>query len=219
MFCQKCGQDNGEEAKFCKSCGALLGSSKESPKNNSTSEKKIATTVSNNQRTTQGNHDEMLLEAFIGKPEKVAYYANAFKKFETEGKNWNWSWWAAFFSFGFLFYRKVYLPAIIGTVVSVVSSMVGSLNPTNTFLSMLSTVFNIGTFVLLGGYGIKLVHNNFQKMKNEITTRISYKDLQIQKMRKQGGFIPIWKLIVAYMLFVAILFSGAYFIAWLRWKI
>jgi hypothetical protein len=103
------------------------------------------------------------------------------------------------------------LPAIIGTVVSVVLSMVESLNPTNTFLSMLSTVFNIGSSVLLGGYGIKLVHNNFQKLKNEITTRISDKDLRIQEMRKQGGFIPIWKLIVVCMFLIAIFLSGAYY--------
>jgi hypothetical protein len=187
MFCQKCGQANDEEAKFCKSCGAPLGLLEESPKNNSTPEEKR-------------NHDEMLLEAFIGKPKKVAYYANAFKKFEIEGKNWNWSWWAAIFNLMFLFHRKIYLPAIIVTLILTVSDMVELLNPTNIFLTILSIVFNIGVIILLGGYGIKLVHNNFQKMKNEITTRVSDKELQIQEMRKQGGFIPVWKLIVGYAL-------------------
>jgi hypothetical protein len=103
------------------------------------------------------------------------------------------------------------LPAIIATVVSVVLNVVGVLNPTNAFLLMLPTVLGIGIFVLLGGYGIKLVHNNFQKMKNEITARVSDKDLQIQEMRKQGGFVAIWKLIVAYTLFTAIYLGGVYY--------
>lgn len=211
MFCQKCGKDNGEEAKFCKSCGAPLDPQEESPKNNSVSVENTAASVSDNQKSTSNNYDEKLLEAFIGKPNKVAYYASAFKKFETEGKKWNWSWWAAFCNLSFLFHRKVYLPAIIATVVLVALNVVGVLNPTNIFLLMLPTVLGIGIFVLLGGYGIKLVHNNFKKMKNEIASRVSNEDEQIQEMRKQGGFVAIWKLILAYTLFTAIYLGGVYY--------
>ena len=210
MFCQKCGKDNGQEAKFCKSCGAPLDPQEESQKNNSVSEENTAASVSSNEKSTSNNHDEKLLEAFIGKPDKVAYYASAFKKFETEGKKWNWSWWAAFGKVLFLFHRKVYLPAIIGIVVIGALNVVGELNPTNSFLLMLLTVLSIGIFVLFGGYGIKLVHNNFKKMKNEIASRVPNEDEQIQEMRKQGGFVAIWKLILAYTLFIATLFIAIY---------
>ncbi len=65
MFCQKCGDNNSEEAKFCKSCGAPLSPQVESAKNNTATGRSTSFNASSNQTNPQGNHDEMnLVNAF-----------------------------------------------------------------------------------------------------------------------------------------------------------
>lgn len=227
MFCQQCGQENGNDAKFCKSCGAPLGSEEETPKveeSNSTDSvvtEKISAIVTNSkQATKESSHEEKLLEAFIGKPQKVTYYANAFKKFETEGKKWNWSWWAAFLYGPFLFYRKIYTWAIAIAVVTLVLNLLQQLIMIfypqwylehSTLYIGISSSITIGLIVFFGGYGINLVYNNFQKIKNDITSKISDNDAQIQEMQRRGGFIAIWKLFLGYILAYFLFYGGLYY--------
>lgn len=227
MFCQKCGQENGNDAKFCKSCGTPLGSEEEIPeveesdsKDSVVTEKISALVTNSKQATKESSHEDKLLEAFIGKPQKVAYYANAFKKFETEGKKWNWSWWAAFLYGPFLFYRKIYTWAIAIATVTLLLNLLQQLIMIfypqwyleySTLYIGISSSITIGLIIFFGGYGINLVYNNFQKIKNDITSKISDNDAQIQEMQRRGGFVAIWKLFLGYILAYFLLYGGLYY--------
>ncbi len=218
MFCQQCGTENNDNAKFCFKCGAPLHVVCVTDQSQLNQQQE--TIVTNTQKISYDkDQDTKLLEAFIGKPEKVDFYAKAFKKFDIEGKKWHWSWWAAFMNIPFLFHRKIYIPAILLTVFFVsVSNVVLykiSTNPyliiTNPLLANLPSLLSIVVFILLGGYGINLVYNNFVKLKNEISMQIPDSIQQVQEMQKRGGYVDVWKLILGYILFMCLYFGEIYY--------
>lgn len=194
MFCQQCGHENLSEANFCKQCGASLNIE-----------------IQNESIVYASSHEKKLLEAFINKPDKVLYYEKAFNTFDIENRKWYWSWWGAFLTMAFLFYRKIFFPAIILTVITVVINIIALFNPSNVYLSILPLLLSILFFIFLGGFSTRFIYNHFKKIKNDISIRIINQDEQINEMRRQGGFIKIWVLIVGYSLFTAVYMGGIYF--------
>ena len=212
IFCQQCGEENGNDAKFCKSCGKPLRSIEEiNNKDTIDNSEQVTTSVDIN---AKDDHDQKLLEAFIGKPEKIAYYTTAFKEFEAEGKKWHWSWWAAFPTILFLLHRKVYSPAVVIMILLLIPLSI-LMQPLTFALALGIIMIYVGGYGIImiytGGYGISLVHNNFQEIKNEISSRILNKDEQIEEMRRRGGFIAVWKLTLGAMILLGLYFSQDYY--------
>jgi len=138
-------------------------------------------------------YEQAMLEAFIGKPEKTAWYQLAFSKFNINGLNtmqWVWSWWAFFGGWGFLLYRKQYISAIVLFIVASIASII----PLGGLI--------VGIFA--GGFSPYLIYKGYKDKKAIIENNISDTDKRIETMRELGGYNQwvIW----VYSLFVTLFF-------------
>ena len=206
MFCSNCGQETPNDAKFCKSCGTPLNS-QESKSIKNESESVIENQTIHHQQSTaqeetkskpdsQSDFDDKMLEAFIGKPEKIYFYQNAFQKFETQNAKWHWSWWAFFMQVSFLIHRKIFLYAIIILVAFVIAPMISW---------VLYGLILLPAWILIGGYSTRLIFDRFKKLKNEITSRDTTEKEKIREMAARGGFVNIWLILVGWILYFILL--------------
>lgn len=120
--------------------------------------------------------DEMLL-AFVGNPEKLFWYKKAFAKYNVNGvKNfaWNWSWYAFFFSFWYLLYRKVYGVSAVLFGIYVLFGALGG------FLGLIANV-------IMGGALPYYVYERYIAKKDEIEKNITDRELRIATMERIGG--------------------------------
>lgn len=119
-------------------------------------------------------NETKLLEAYIQKPEKVAFYQRGLAKMQQAGVfvfQWHWSWWAFFFGWAFLLYRKAYLPALVAFLVTF---FVG-LFPLGFLISM----------VVMGGISSYFVLKRYHQLKSELQ---GTEQQQIDAMRTFGGY-------------------------------
>jgi len=140
--------------------------------------------------------DETLLTAYIGKPEKVAYYLSAYEKMNQAGVfsyKWHWSWWAFFFGWAFMLYRKAYLASFITFLISIPVSMI----PFGFLLVMIVT----------GGISVYFVLKPFHEAKMQLQ---GSKEEQILAMQNLGGYNTwiIWVIGLFYGMVVAGLVIG-----------
>ncbi len=123
------------------------------------------------------NYEYKMLEAFVGKPERVLWYQNAFSKFQINGVDtmkWHWNWWGFFGGFLYLLYRKAYTPALILFLVSVTLGM----------------IFPLGLIIaiLAGGYSTYFVYKVYKVQKGTIENIINDEEKRIETMREIGGY-------------------------------
>ncbi|MBE0508488.1 MAG: DUF2628 domain-containing protein [Marinospirillum sp.] len=144
--------------------------------------------------------DHKLLEAYIQKPEKMAFYQHGLDKMQHSGVfqfRWHWSWWAFFFSVPFLLYRKAYLPALS----ALISIAFASLIPFGGLVAM----------VIWGGCSSYFVLKRFHRIKSELQ---GAEEEKIRALYSLGGFHTwvvwvlgiFWALIVM-LVIVAMLFA------------
>ena len=141
-------------------------------------------------------YEDRMLAAFVGKPDKFWYYKRAFSKFNFNGIDkikWVWSWWAFFFNWLFLLYRKAYLAAVIVLVL----------------LLTLGLIPGVGLIIsiLVGGYAIYFIYKKYKSLKLEIENATQNEDERIKLMIENGGYNNwvIWLVIVLNILFVIML--------------
>lgn len=151
------------------------------------------------------SYDDKMLEAFVGVPEKVEWYKNAFKKYNVNGVEsfaWNWSWWAFFGGAFFLLYRKVYLYAvglfIVGIVLNIPLSAIADEN-VKTFTSLINT---LSLWIISGGVSTFLLYKKYIKIKQEIENKISDTNSRIETMKTLGGVNSkvIWITIISFVI-------------------
>lgn len=95
MFCQNCGSENADSARFCTACGAAVSSP--------------ATRIEH----AAGEHYPLeLYEAVVG-PRNRDYYLRRFERFEQGGSRLSWHWPAFLVTFFWLLYRKMWLAAVL----------------------------------------------------------------------------------------------------------
>lgn len=100
---------------------------------------------------------QALLNAYINRPAKNSYYQSALNRLSIGEKltfGWSWSWWAFFFGWIFLLYRKAYVPALL--------SFIGFI--------LLLFVPVVGVFIymfLSGGLSVYFVLNRFEKINEQ----------------------------------------------------
>ena len=189
MFCTNCGNENTDLAKFCTSCGQPI---------NIPNEKVITPTVNVHNyesKIDSNDYEHKMLEAFIGKPEKVAYYGEAFKKYESNGYQKYWTWWGFFGSGFFLIYRKIYIWAVLLLSLSFIASYI---NP------YIKLGLDIGIMVVLGQISPYLIYNRYKKLKSEIENKTTDYQTRIELITQKGGVVPLWKIILSFVLFIAI---------------
>lgn len=135
------------------------------------------------------DHDKAMLSVFIDKPEKEAWYEQAFSQYSINGVDqmrWVWSWWAFGGGPFFLLYRKAYFAAGILFAVMILISVV----PFGT----------LATSILAGGYANYFVYKVYREKRREIETKVSEEQLQIETMKQVGGY-HTWVIWVAALLF------------------
>ena len=119
------------------------------------------------------NYEDRMLAAFVGKPEKFAFYKRAFSNYNVNGVErfkWIWSWWAFLGNWAFLVYRKVYLWAAIF------------------FILNLIPYINVISWIVLGGTGIYFVYQRYKKLKSEIENMTQDEDERLKMMIELGGY-------------------------------
>jgi len=131
------------------------------------------------------NYDDAMLEAFVQKPEKFAWYKKTFAKFNKNGVEsftWSWSWWAFFVTFWFLLYRKSYLAALgfFG------AAMVFSFLPLGTLIFM----------IIAGGTAPYFVYKTYTEMLRKVEEASTDTEKRLETMRMLGGY-HTWVVVVA----------------------
>ncbi|MEN8148006.1 MAG: DUF2628 domain-containing protein [Campylobacterota bacterium] len=147
------------------------------------------------------DYDNKMLEAFINKPEKTAWYKNAFSQYSVNGvakMTWVWSWWAFFGGLFYLLYRKAYMPALILLVLIIASSFI--------------PLGGLILWVLTGGLAPYFVYKTYLDRKAEIESAIQDEPKRIETMRAVGGYNDwaVWLAVLLHLffwVFVFIMFS------------
>jgi hypothetical protein len=142
---------------------------------------------------SEEEYEQAMIEAFIGKPEKTTWYQLAFSKFNINGLDsmkWVWSWWAFFGGWGFLLYRKQYIPAIVLFIVSSLASVI--------------PLGGLIVSIFAGGFSPYFIYKGYKDKKQIIENKISDTDKRIETMRELGGYNQwvVW----IYALFVTLFF-------------
>jgi len=142
---------------------------------------------------TQQEYEHAMLEAFINKPEKTAWYEAAFSKYNVNGidtMQWVWSWWAFFGGWAFLLYRKQYLAAFILFIITLAASVIP-------FGGLIVSI-------LAGGYATYFIYKGYKTKKIQIEEKIPDIEQRIETMRAVGGYNQwvVW----LYALFVTLFF-------------
>ncbi len=155
-----------------------------------------------NDNTTNMDYDDQMLYAFVGSPNKFTWYKNAFAKYNQHGVQdlaWNWSWYAFFFSFWYLLYRKVYDWAFVLFLLYVFFGSVGG------FYGLLVNI-------VLGGTLPYFVYQRYYSKKKEIEANIGDNAERIKVMKKIGGannWIVTLTLIFIFVVFIMALMGTA----------
>lgn len=140
------------------------------------------------------DYNDRMLYAFVGKSSKFNWYKKAFAKYNINGiekSAWNWSWYAFFFNFFYLLYRKVY--AISG-VIFFFYLIFGSIGG----------VFGLILNFIFGGYLPYFVYKKYIKIKKDIEEHISDENMRIETMVAFGGVNSI--IVYITMIFVIFFF-------------
>ena len=143
------------------------------------------------------DYDNKMVEAFIDKPEKLAWYKNAFERYSVNGvakMTWVWSWWAFFGGLFYLLYRKAYMPAIWLLVLFIVASFI----PFAGFI----------LWILTGGFAPYFVYKTYLERKAEVESAIQDEPKRIETMRILGGCNDwaIWLAVLIHLFFWVFVF-------------
>ena len=143
------------------------------------------------------DYDNKMVEAFIDKPEKLAWYKNAFEQYNVNGvakMTWVWSWWAFFGGIFYLLYRKAYMPAIGLLVLMIVASFI----PFAGFI----------LWILTGGFAPYFVYKTYLERKAEVESAIQDEPKRIETMRILGGCNDwaIWLAVLIHLFFWVFVF-------------
>ena len=156
-------------------------------------------------KETQGmDYNDRMLYAFIGRPSKFNWYKKAFAKYNINGiekSAWNWSWYAFFFNFFYLLYRKVYGISAAIFLFYVIFGSIGG---------FLGLILNF----IFGGYLPYFVYKKYIAKKRDIEEHISDESMRIETMAAFGGtngaiiYLAI-AFIVFFFLMLSFYFMGA----------
>ncbi len=143
------------------------------------------------------HHDEQLLTAFIQKPEKVPYYQRGLNKMQIGhvfSFKWHWSWWAFFFGWAFLLYRKAYLPALGAFIVAFIMGFIP-------FFGWLITS------IVLGGVSPYFVLKKYHDIKSQAGDN---EEEQLRAMQNFGGYHSwvVWVTVIFYALIFLFVFAA-----------
>ncbi|SFC16719.1 Protein of unknown function [Marinospirillum celere] len=144
--------------------------------------------ISPDHQETDNVNESRLLEAYIQKPEKMSFYQKGLEKMQQAGVfgfRWHWSWWAFFFGWAFLLYRKAYLPALGAFFFVAV-------------LSIIPFGFLIG-MIVVGGSASYFILKRFNDLKNTLK---GTEEERVKAMYAFGGFHTwvIWAAAIFYTL-------------------
>ena len=123
------------------------------------------------------SYEDRMLYAFVGKPSKFDWYKKAFAKYSINGiekVEWNWSWYAFFFNFFYLLYRKVYGISGLLFLFYLIFGSIGG-------------IFGLILNIIFGGYLPFFVYKRYFKKKKDIEEHISNEDMRIETMAIFGG--------------------------------
>ncbi|WP_114418720.1 DUF2628 domain-containing protein [Marinospirillum perlucidum] len=154
------------------------------------------TDIAADAKQTDTLDEAKLLEAYIQKPEKIHFYQSGLEKMQQAGAfgfRWHWSWWAFFFGWAFLLYRKAYLPALGAFVFGAIVSLI----PFGFIIAM----------IVLGGSSSYFILKRYNDLKNTLQ---GTEEQRINAMHSFGGYHTwvIWVGAILYSLaIISILFT------------
>lgn len=137
-----------------------------------------------------------MLEAFVGTPEKMQWYKEAFSQYNVNGVDriaWVWSWWAFFGGAFFLLYRKAYIPAAVLFGITTFFGIIPTANPiAGIFLSICVSICQ-------GGFATYFIYKTFIEKKELVKNTVESEEKQIETMRQIGG-VNTWVIVVCKVL-------------------
>lgn len=199
MFCSNCGVESTENAKFCVSCGQSI-STDVSLQNHDIEP------VLNQEEAITNNYENKMLEAFIGKPTKIAYYTEAFQKFEMHGYKPHWSWWGFFGGEFFLINRKAYKYAVIVIGITLLQSVIFP-----NFNLKIDVPITITMMTILGFLSPYLIFLHYKAIKKDIESQTNNIQQRVEIMHKKGGTLNPWKLLLSISMVFALYYAVSTF--------
>lgn len=202
MFCNRCGKENSNDARFCKACGVAISSGGR----DDFQETLPASSASGRQEPSFGasprpplsrvsafSADEPLWRAVIG-PKKVDRYLPLFAEFAVTGKptaSWNWP--ASIVTFFWLLHRKLWsralfyfiVPFLFVVVVSAAQEGAGA-SSAGLFL-MIWLVYLLALYLIPGLYGTGWLYKKYQATIAEAKTRHRTPEAQVAYLSAVGG--------------------------------
>ena len=209
IFCNQCGTECIQWASFCKECGNNLNEQRqETYVESSKQDISAAATLNTNPDSDSESYENKMLAAYIGKPDKVLWYQNAFSSYNLNGMDkftLNWSWWAFFGGWIFLLYRKAYLAALVFFVLELPSLLY--FYSSSDYSIVLYSVLWLAPAIASGGTGAFLVYTNYKKAKSRIEERIKDNQTRYETMKEIGGvhYFALWLIIPLYLIFTTVI--------------
>ncbi len=143
----------------------------------------------------ESSYDDAMLEAFVQKPEKFAWYKKTFAKYSQNGVEaftWSWSWWAFFAPVWLLLYRKSYLAALGYFVAAIVFSLL----PYGALLLM----------IISGGTVPYFIYKTYRGMVAKVEAASPDSAVRLDTMRKIGGY-HTWVVVVALIVYALVVIT------------
>ena len=164
-ICNECGTENEIEYTYCKNCGVPISTTESVDENNQDYEQKSSNDTGAYERTTQTNPNNAQsfnvdgidgvpreeIELFIGR--KAYEIMPKFSKMELSATKVSWCWPAAILGFLFgplgsalwFFYRKMYKPAVILSVIGAVITFITAFMTMGTDSAAIDAIFSAFT--------------------------------------------------------------------------
>lgn len=177
LICSKCGKSNDAGSLFCNNCG------------NSLKKEEVVEEASTTQteyiNDSSKNYTDEELSLFLEKNQ--LYYMEKFRVIESTGSKVSWNWCSFLISGYWMFYRKMYIQAILYIVANFVLGLI----------PFIGWIGNIALWICAGLFGNYFYLEHVKKQFCEISCAdSSNRDMLIQKRGGTNIVIPIILLII-----------------------
>lgn len=186
LICSKCGKSNDAGSLFCNNCGNSLKKEEvveeASTTQDSNKKQNVKTEYIND---SSKNYTDEELNLFLEKNQ--LYYMEKFRVIESTGSKVSWNWCSFLISGYWMFYRKMYIQAILYIVANFVLGLI----------PFIGWIGNIALWICAGLFGNYFYLEHVKKQFCEISCAdSSNRSMLIQKRGGTNIVIPIILLII-----------------------
>ena len=178
MYCPRCGSAVAASDKFCSACGEMQAAFYQAD------------------ITAMPSDPRVFYRAFLG-PESRDYYLSRFARFDERGRvGPSWHWPAFFFTFFWMIYRKLWLPAFAYIAISGPIAITARLCAGN-YQTAVDVLINTSFFVVPALFANALYYRYCRRKIEQ--TKLLYDDAQalLEELERRGG--PLGRLTMIFV--------------------